>query len=274
MRPTFDTPRSVAGIKSRASEMRKKDPSCKSIQALEQVSKQAGFSNWTHAQRALPKSMKQVILTAHWYDENARAKGSETISYPLPWTAIQIVEMNLKVGHASCLNLGTVDANDLCLTGASNQEMARYWLVRALRELMFMEATGFVRRSNTVRAWPHHIQTWSGGRFFEADRIPATDHCSTWQDPKTKAYLILDEPYLNGLPHRNEQMRQEWCERVGYRKLQSAWGGTWMPGRTTMFMICHGDKGIDLNAIEEQLGRMPDDFSLDDWKGTSQVQQF
>jgi hypothetical protein len=174
MRPTFDTPRSVAGIKSRASELRKIDPSFKSIQALEHVSKQAGFSNWTHAQRVLPKSMKQVILTADWYDENARVRGSETITYPLPWTATQIVEMNLKMGHASCLELGSVAANDLCLTGASNQEMARYWLVRALRELMFMEATGFAPRRSTANAWPHHIQTWSGGRFFEADRIPAT----------------------------------------------------------------------------------------------------
>jgi hypothetical protein len=69
----------------------------------------------------------------------------------------------------------------------------------------------------------------------------------------------------------HERKRQEWCDRFGYRQLQSAWGGTWMPGRTTMFMISHGNKGIDLNALEEQLKALPDDFSVDNWKGTSEV---
>lgn len=267
MKPSFHSPRSQSALKTRASILRKVDASLTQVQALEVASNQAGYSNWTHARRVLPEFMKPVVLITPWADNETQESGFESISYPLPWSAAEIVQFKLKSIRASAFSRGPDSANELRSNAvASNQYMARYWLDQALRELMFMEATGLVPRPHTVRAYPHKRQQWQGNTFYEAIAIPGHDHSTLWQDPETKRYLIVDEPYVDVVPIR-EGDRATWCEQHGFRQMRSSWNGTYRAPISAMFMFTSSSKGVDLDAIETKLQGLPDDFSADDWKG-------
>jgi hypothetical protein len=267
MKPSFHAPRSQSALKTRALKMRKVDGSLTHVQALELASTQAGYSNWTHARRVLPEFMKPVVLICPWSDDETQESGFESISYPLPWSAEEIVQLKLQSIRVSAFSLGSDSANELRSDNvAANQFMARYWLDQALRELMFMEATSLVPRFFTVKAYPHKRQQWQGNTFYEAITPPGNDHSTLWQDPETKRYLIVDEPYANILEMR-EGERATWCEQHGFRQMRSSWGGTYLAPRTAMTMFTSVNRGVDLEAIEKKLQMLPDDFNADDWKG-------
>ncbi len=101
--------------------------------------------------------------------------------------------------------------------------------------------------------------------------IPGRDHGSLWEDPISKRFLLLDQPYLGGAdkPHPREAERQSWCERYGYLQLRSSWGGTYLPPESTLIMFTKADKGLDLQAIETALAKLPDDFNAESWQGQS-----
>lgn len=269
MKPSIHAPRSQSALKTHASKLRKADASLTQVRALELASTQAGYSNWTHARRVLPEFMKPVVLITPWSDKETQESGFESISYPLPWSAAEIVQLKLKSIRASAFSLGPESANELRSDVlASNQYKARYWLDQALRELMFMEATGLVPRYFTVRAYPHKRQEWHGNTFYEAIKPPGNDHSTLWQDPATRRYLIVDEPYVDALA-LSEVERTAWCEQNGFRQMKSSWSGTYRPPRTAMTMFTSVSRGVDLDAIEKKLKMLPDDFSADDWKGKS-----
>jgi hypothetical protein len=135
-------------------------------------------------------------------------------------------------------------------------------LIRALRELMFMEATGLVPGISPLE--PIRISDKSGTGTLSTRRSSHwNDHSTLWQDPATRRYLIVDEPYVDALA-LSEVERTAWCEQNGFRQMKSSWSGTYRPPRTAMTMFTSVSRGVDLDAIEKKLKMLPDDFSADD----------
>lgn len=268
MRPTFSTPRSKSALKAAASKLRKQTPSLSQTEALNIAAASAGFANYTHAQRTLPEVMTALELRCRWRE--GQAGGVEVMKYPLPWAAMDVAAMKLKAARVA-----TFEAlqDVLCCSNiASSRYMARYWLVQALRELMLMEVTG-LRPDYIGKRLPKSRQEFSGIRYSEPVSPPGSDHLSAWFSPDTNATLLLDEPYLDrGKPHDRADERAQWCKRFGYQELASAWGGTYLPPKTRLFLLAKPGAGIDLAEIEAKLNLLPDDFGSadDDWRGCSE----
>lgn len=80
MRTSFFTPRSISALKSAASKLRKASPQLTQTEALNLAAENAGFANFTHAQRTLPEVMKALTLRCRWREDSA--KGTEVLKYP------------------------------------------------------------------------------------------------------------------------------------------------------------------------------------------------
>lgn len=266
MRFSFSTPRSISALKSSAEKLRKSSSTpLTQTEALNEAARQSGFANYTHAQRTLPEKMRALTLSSRWRE--GTSKGEEQLKYPIPWTAAEIVAMRLKAGRIA--GFAALDDELYCTAIASNSDMARYWLVQALRELMVMEATG-LRPDFVVNHLPRKRHEYRGATDFASISPPGADHLSAWYDPATKSALIMDEPYLaKGEPHKRAEDRAKWCRLYGFREIASAWGGTYLPPKSRLFLLTKNDGSIDLAEIESKLAALPDDFgsSAGDWKG-------
>lgn len=268
MRTTFFTPRSTSALKAAASKLQKDTPSLTRTQALDRAAVIAGFANYAHAQRNLPEVMRALTLRCRWRD--GPAKGTEVLKYPLPWSADEVAAMRLKAGRIA--SFSPFDDGLFCSDIAATRYMARYWIVQALRELLVMQVTGF-KPDYTKNHLPRVRRESIEKTYYERVLPPGADHLSAWYDPSTKASLLMDEPYLGkDEVHSHAAARAEWCKRFGFQELPSAWGGTYLPPKSRLFLITKSGAGIDLAEIESKLNTLPDDFgaSDDDWRGSSE----
>ncbi|HGM7876967.1 TPA: hypothetical protein ACKQHR_001562 [Pseudomonas aeruginosa] len=266
MRFSFSTPRSISALKSSAEKLRKSSPTpLTQTEALNEAARRSGFANYTHAKHTLPEKMRALTLSSRWRE--GTSKGEEQLKYPVPWTAAEIVSMRLKAGRIA--GFAAMDEELYCTTVASSSDMARYWLVQALRELMVMEATG-LRPDFVVNHLPNKRHEFRGAVDYASISPPGADHLSAWYDPATKSALIMDEPYLaRGEPHKRAEDRAKWCKLYGFREIPSNWGGTYFPPKSRLFLLTKIGGSIDLAEIESKLAALPDDFgsSEGDWKG-------
>lgn len=267
MRSSFSTPRSISALKAVASKLQKAAPQLTHTEALQLAAKKAGFANFQHAQRTLPEVMKALTLRCSWHDDSA--KGTELLKYPLPWTAESIVAMRLKAARIATFEV--FDDELCCSEVASSRYMARYWLVQALRELMVIEVTG-LKPDFLKNRLPKVRQEFNGTKYYEPVQPPGADHLSAWYCPESKATLLMDEPYLGKDEiHSRSANRAEWCKRFDYLERASAWGGTYLPPKSRLFLFAKVNSAINLDAIESKLNTLPDDFGAleEDWRGSS-----
>jgi len=271
MRTSFFTPRSISALRAAASRLRKASSQLTQTEALNLAAANAGFANFTHAQRTLPEVMKALTLRCRWRDDSA--KGTEVLKYPLPWTAEGVVSMRLKAARIASFEV--FEDGLFCSEIASNRYMARYWLVQALRELMVIEATG-LRPDYPKNRLPKVRQEFNGTKYFEPVQPPGADHLSAWYDSETKATLLMDEPYLRkDEEHSRASSRAEWCKRFDYLERSSAWCGTYLPPKSRLFLFAKVNSSINLDEIESKLNTLPDDFGAleEDWRGSSEESQ-
>lgn len=92
-------PNTISGIKSLAKRL-KRAGGLQHARALDLAAQQAGYSNYTHAQRALsapplradaPRAAgHRLYLTCYWRDHRQGGEGRETLSITLrqPWSAM------------------------------------------------------------------------------------------------------------------------------------------------------------------------------------------
>lgn len=270
MTPSVLSPRTLNGIKHRASQI-VKDEGCTRAHALNLASQLAGAANWNAARRLIPESMPLARIEARWVDRDNGQQGAEILTYPFP---MHVGDMFDPRKAGTRLAMFYLASPDLLITKAygSSQDMARGWAVEALRALMFIEATGLVPVNRAGLAYPRKKQTYMGTNFYDAQLIPGQDHVSIWFDPSSKSYLIADEPYLDETEHHLAAERAEWCRVNQFAMHRPKWRGMYNPdGGSRIHLFTRNQSKIDLVELAHKIDQLPDDFGFQDWKGASTV---
>lgn len=277
MRRSFTSPRSLSAVKVFASKLRKASPELSQSEALEQGAKFAGCANWKHATRELPNVMPLVRLSAPWANGIDRTAGVETISYPLPWSAAELIGTIKNSDRVSCLDDGAMIAD--CLLGDEsinqilhlpfpNQTLARKVLIRNIRELLFREASGLAHRYNLY--FDSETSGWSEKYAGDWD-LPGADYFTTWTDPNVDSPLIFAEFKPADSARKDKRISQEvWCKKHGYEITPLNWSGTLQTGLQPL-LITRIDAGFELDRIKMGVDGLPDDFAIETWPGTSEV---
>lgn len=281
MRISFRSPRSISAVKSRASKLRKIEPGLSQSQALERSAAFAGYANWRHATKMLPDVMRPLRLSAHWINGRSKQAGVETIIYPLPWSAAELVGTIKNSDRVSCFEdgalisdstLGHPDKNQVLIGRFPSQALARKVLVRKLRELMFRETTSLRQRSNMF--FDTNSSTWSENNTLDIWDFPGCDYFTTWMDPTQNGLLILAEFRETGTAFRDPRtLQEEWCDKHGFLCTSVDWTGTLQTGRSPV-LVTSAHSGLDLELIKSKVDLLPDDFAVIPWVGVSEELDF
>ena len=260
------SPSTMTGIKRLARQL-KAAQGLSYSDALTQASKAAGFTNFRHAQKALPDLPKvqgradhDVYLTAYWREGGSGQSGRETLVIRLPrrWTdLLSSAELRSARGLENFSPEGSDHLSRRQVVRSQNA--ARESVCHAARTLQFVAATGLRPSSGYCRAYP---------KGDPNNKVPGQDHVCIWFDAN-KRYLIADEPYEQAVCSKHE-MRRVWCQTNGYSEEKPSWPGMHNPfGGTRLFLVSNKEKGVPLGPIIKALEGLPTPHSSLDWKGDS-----
>lgn len=248
----------LAGIKH-AAIRHKREAGISHGAALDVVARQAGFANYVTAYSAytagaLPAAPPQFPITIHQYwitrDRTGRGHESRTFNFDRPLTAL-VTKHQMK-GYFGGSRIED-DTNLIAHGYADSIGTARAEICRLARALQFIAATG-LKPSRGGRCYPKG--EWD-------NRPPGADHDTTWYDPATRQFLLTTEPYpgrMEGTAHE----RAAWSDKHGWRVLRSRWGSVYGYG-TELYLVGKAKGGLDLDAFEQKLARLPDPFEEADW---------
>jgi hypothetical protein len=95
------------------------------------------------------------------------------------------------------------------------------------------------------------------------------DHASVWFDPKTKLYVLVDEPY-EAAANAKAGERAQWAHRHSFEIRQPIWPGIYNPdGGSRLYLIADSAKGVPLAPLVEVLDRLPSPRVEAEWDGQS-----
>lgn len=267
MSTALPRPTTLTGIR-RLANRKKKAHGIKHAQALDIAANDAGFENYRHARNVLeatsgPSTSKPYTLyiTAYWKHRDTGESGRETFRMHLavPWN--DLIRPN-QLYHRNFHRFIPVGSDHFeCSLTHQYQVQARKAVCEVARAFQFMESTG-------LRPSSGHSRGRVEGRFGE--RMPGVDHSSLWFDPKTRRYLMVDEPYepaVNGKAHK----REAWAAEHGYEMAKPDWAGMYTPlGGSRLYLISQLGKGVPLAPIVEALNRQDKAIVEDPWNGESE----
>lgn len=261
-------PTTIVGIKRLAKTL-KSELRVPHHRALNLAAHAAGFENFGHAENRLGQSSRAanqapahlVYLTAYWKDQTSGASGRETLSMPMsrPWT--ELIQPQHFVNHRALMHFRPEAPDHLARRNlCSSAPEARRQICALSRTLQFMAATG-------LRPTKSHSRAYPGGNPGNA--IPGRDHGSVWYDPKTKRYLMVDEPYeRSAQEHAGE--RQAWAQAHGYDVAKPSWAGMYAPDvGSRLYLISHRAKGVPLDELLRALNALPEPLVEEAWNGES-----
>ncbi len=106
---------------------------------------------------------------------------------------------------------------------SAREDYVRERITQVARTIQFMDVTGLVPSSREI----YGFRTCS-----KSQRLPGQDHATTWQDPVTKALVMMDEPY--GYVDQFFTSRNHWAEANGFCLRRVTWPGTYRPRHGTV----------------------------------------
>lgn len=253
-------PSTVDGIKQLATKL-KRETLISHTTALDLASRQAGFENFVHARRQLAggKPRYGVYLSGHWYasarrhPDVTRRSGRELLLVELQKPLPEVIAKH-RVGYARGLVGFRMEYEDHLehQTNFDSQESARNGLLEAARSLRFMEATGL--QPVTTQPLRHATR--------ELDNLPSKDHMSTWFDPTTNHWVVLDEPYGQAI-ERQEERRGLWVSEQGLHMLKPVWEGLYYPGECVPHFV--GPDAAFLKGLGAVVETLPPMRTPDPW---------
>ena len=260
-------PSTLDGIKRLANSL-KREQGTSHLAALDEAARVAGFQNFRHARNVLgatktshrSPAWDRVYITSYWNDQ-AGHSGRETLtvslSAQLPDLAVPTVLQNHRAFVHFYLE-GPDHLAEKVLRRAQSE--ARRSVCTAARALQFICATKLRPSSGSSRVGP--AASWQNG-------IPGRDHVSTWYDPATKRYLLVDEPYdlaVAGLA----QEREAWAAKHQFVVEKPVWPGMYAPDRgSRLYLVSHATTGIPLEPLVAALNRLPTPAVEGCWDGES-----
>ena len=272
LKPSLST---IDDIK-RVARQRKKELKLKHTDALNQAAREVGFENFRHAVNKcksdgqfmppseaslLPKF--QIRLTQYWTDRETRFRGRESLEISLSKPLNQLISferLRLIRGFASVLPMSDLEYQLDFIT--HSQGNAQRTLLACSRILSFMDATGLLPSSGFRKAYP--ARHW---------HVPSQDHATYWFDPKTRRYLIADEPYQREYS-AEFQKREEWLTTHGYVMQTPTWLGMYNPymdetNGSRLHLISHAERGVNLAQVVSALNGLKVPVGDKGWTGIS-----
>lgn len=229
----------------RAAKKLSKETGILHTEALEVVSRQAGFQNYVHASRVLDDTCAQRLFPAHilvsWRNRQEKTRGTEHLIFDLPQPLLNFVKPQHLSGHYlggfSFDGADHVYSDIRSYNDMQDQVLARRKACRAARALQFTLATG-LQDSDSYRCYPK--SRWH-------NRPPGSDHDRQWYHPDTKSHILTIEPYLD-LNRSHQAECDAWCRKFGYEILRSQRMSTYGLG-TNLYFVAKQDSKLNLPSI-------------------------
>jgi hypothetical protein len=238
---------SISYIKRRAKFV-VRSTGCAHHEALDIISRQAGYQNYAHALNKLAGVGATVYTTnlyQFWYNSEDKARGNEMLSVELSQPLIDLVRPHHLVGYlGGCKFSENVDL--VLPSGGYMRDDARYAmrrLQRVARALMFMDVTG-LRTSSARRCYPK-------GKWD--NRPPGADHDHSWYHPPTQQYVLTTEPYPG---HFAKHEIEAWAMRHGYELLVAKHDSIYGFG-TEQWLAATAKAPLNLKKLVERWNQAP-----------------
>lgn len=255
-------PSTLDGVKRLATQI-KKERGIKHADALDLASQVANCANYRHALRvltskngSLPRHM--VLLTVYWHDKDNYHIGRETLRVCLSKPILEICGKPdfKRVRGFEEMRMVAADhfVSDML---AHSQDYARAMICWAERSLRFMEHTGLRPLLNLRAAYPDGLPK---------DKLPNADHTTNWFDPASGQSILVDEPYSDRL---DDDARQAWARRYGWRLCKAAWPGMYFPHRCDLYVATGNSSSYDLDALMAKIDAIPAPITKESWIGDS-----
>lgn len=259
-------PTSIDGIKRLAKQIKSSEGITHTV-ALDCASRVARFENFTHARRVLSnvgqsKSVDHdLYITVYWRDRDAETSGRETLKINLLKPLDNLIR---PAQYQLTRALGVMRREDIDHVSrravVNTQSSARRVCCAVARTFQFMDATGFKPSKAHSRSYPK-------GDY--KNRLPGTDHGSTWYDPVAKQHITLDEPYM-AAAKRHVGERKTWEVEHGWKIEKPSWGGMYNPdGGCELYMTTDTSKGYSLVPIVAALNVAQPPIVEAGWTGES-----
>jgi len=255
-------PTTLTGVKRLAKDL-KKSKGIKHSDALDMAAQSANCENFRHAQKILPmRGVKHdanyVLLTIYWSDKDRGHRcGRETLRIELSKPILDLCDKSGLKYVRGFGNLRMVASDHfICDDIAPNRDYARGRLCTAERSLRFMEHTG-LRPYRNRSTYP---------KVLDEDKLPNTDHATSWIDHEHGQFILVDEPYGDA---PDLQARAEWSARTGWRIKKSDWPGMYYPYDCDLYVGVDGKSGYDFDALMAKINAMPAPVVSDAWPGES-----
>lgn len=253
-------PSSIEGIKRLATQI-KKTVGIPHHEALDLASRAASFQSFPLAHKALVRPAEgyprfQLFLTFYWTDRETYRRGRETLEIWLSQPLLDLcskAEMKMVSGLAN-MRLVAPDHLVTDMMGQS-QEFARGQILKSVRALRFMEATG-------LRPCDHEPSRKAKASLSE--ELPDHDHDSDWYDPVSGHYVMIDEPYSRPVVSSE---RAAWARVNGWHIEAARWPGIYFPHRCAFFVAANANAGFDFSALMDRINAIP--VITDNWFGIS-----
>ncbi|MEA3588438.1 DUF5623 domain-containing protein [Pseudidiomarina sp. 1APP75-27a] len=255
-------PSTLGGIKRQAKQIKKSDGLPHHV-ALDIAAQNASFSNYAHAHhkldsRTIIQSDHQLFFSVFWYDRKIRKVGREVLEISLSKPLLEIAIRNefKKANFLGWFRLASPDhfVNDQI---SGSQEQAREAICKAVRVLRFMEATGLKPSVDHQAMYPNRHHN---------NRLPESDHNSSWHDPSSGQFILIDEPYL---PPIVDGERASWAKAHNWHLQASKWPGMYYPGMSHLFVATDASTGYDFKGLVDKIDRIPAPITTENWSGTS-----
>src|SRR5690606_34988779 len=93
------------------------------------------------------------------------------------------------------------------------------------------------------------------------------DHSSIWIDPKTKHFVLSDEPYKDGPDFVSGRMA--WARDSGLVMTTPTWPGMYVPGSSVLTLVAPLDFEVRLRMMTDQLNQLREPIISEHWDGES-----
>lgn len=265
-------PKTLAGIKSLARQLRVKD-GVPQHDALRIASAKAGFSNYKTALNYFGSTAvgmtpvgHPLFISAWWRDEKTHASGRETL---LVHTKTPYSELLTRRQRNQNRYLGwfKLEASDHISDERwyMSQSQARLHAAGAARTIAFIEATGLKPCGARLLVAAPRMDNDGG--------LPGRDHYAIWRDSATGHMVLTDEPYKSRIEQTGpsfERKRSEWARANGWNVLEVEWAGMYCPDFGSKLYVAAAEAdGYDLSGLVKKLNRLPAPLGSVEWTGES-----
>ena len=247
------------GLKRAATRL-KRETGITHSAALEQVARDAGFPDFhtaaaSYSGPAPVRGQYPITLVEAWRDRDRGERGQESRTFLFDVPLEQLVKPHHIKGYLSGCTIGP---NGTLIGYGHNDSLdqARFEICRVARALQFMAATGLIP-TRSQRCFPK-------GKWD--NRPPGADHDHAWYDPKSRSYVLSEEPYPGRVISHTKE-RAAWALKHGWRTVRIRWGSIYGHG-TELYLSAPAIGGVNLAALARRLASAPPSISEKDWPGS------